>query len=610
MIAVFIFIVVACVVFLFVRTNTLRARVEHIERYLQQRPLPQGAEQPHAPPSEHGSVVVQPPTMSPVMTSYMGGASSITPHTPDAMDRFSAWVKEDWLMKLGAFLIILGVGWFVSYAIAENWIGEVGRIFLGLLGGAIVLALGWYRLQQFVTQGAVLMFTGATVVVLTLFAARELYDMFTPLVALTLMFGTSALLGVTSVVRRHQALAYGNVLLAGVAPLLIDATLTIPEIFTYLLVLSVGAVGVAVVTGWRNLILLSLVLVFLYSISSFTSWNAKDLDVGLTFAFIFSALYFAVSVLAMRVQKKVQVVDLFVALGTGTFLLMWILAGAKDEWQSMLLVVWTMVFAFGAFHATRLGAGIAYFYAYAGVGVVYLGVATAIELEGPTLAIASIIEAFLVLWVGYRIVGKIHNVPVLAIPCVVPILLSFESIGSRAWRGWDSSMYDSRFGYESNIPTWYDKMFHADAFVLVFLIAVLILVGILFYQERMRLGETERVFAKKIAQVAWVVAGLYGAILTWLISHALFVGQDTGTMTALLVYTLVAVGFYSAHRVTGDMWKRHVATAFTIFVTARLLLVEAWNMDLGERVVVFLVVGVALAGVAWLERSGKKTNHV
>src|SRR5690606_35505197 len=35
--------------------------------------------------------------------------------TPSAIERFSVWLKEDWLVKLGAFLLIVAFGWFTTY---------------------------------------------------------------------------------------------------------------------------------------------------------------------------------------------------------------------------------------------------------------------------------------------------------------------------------------------------------------------------------------------------------------------------------------------------------------------------------------------------------------
>ena len=63
-----------------------------------------------------------------------------------------AWFKEDWLLKLGALLLLFGFGWFVTYAFLNNWIGPVGRITLGIVAGVGILLLGWWRIQTYLRQ--------------------------------------------------------------------------------------------------------------------------------------------------------------------------------------------------------------------------------------------------------------------------------------------------------------------------------------------------------------------------------------------------------------------------------------------------------------------------
>jgi uncharacterized membrane protein len=595
----FLFLLVGVAIFGVIRVvslshsvQELRKRLEYMEKYLQDATK-------YFPTSSHSSEDATAHASAPVVAearpAYEMLANSnpspryVVASGPDPFDRFFAWCKEDWLMKLGGALSILGMAWFVSYAVAQGWIGEYGRIGIALTVGACVLTLGWYRLQRFVAQGSVLMFAGATIVVLAVFAGRELYDIFTPEVALVIMFGTSALLGVTSVLYRRIELAYGNVLLAGLAPLLIDATLTLPELFTYLLVLSAGAVAVALNTGWRVLPLISLVIVTLYSVARVSSHYEKDLDIGLLYAFVFTGLYFGVSVLSMRVLQTLRVYDLLTALGSGGFLLMWVLSGAKDEWQSMLLLLWAVVFALGAFLATRLGAGIEYFFAYAGVGVVYIAVVTALELDGPTLAIASILEAGLLLWLGFRITGRTDGIPLLVLPSVFPLFFTFESMGSPLW---------------SKSGMWHERLLHSDALVLVVMMLTLGTIATLFAGECASRSETIRRALEKVAQTACTLMGLYLAVFVWLASHAVFIG-DTGTVVALLFYTLVAIMLYLMHRNGGKSWMRLTAGVLIAFVVGRLLIVDAWNMDLGERVMVFLLVGISFMVVAWFER-----NHV
>jgi len=124
------------------------------------------------------------------------------------------WTKEDWLLKLGALLLLIGLGWFVTYAFANNWIGPMGRIAIGLVAGSLFIALGWLRMPKYQQQSGWFMVLGSTTVLVTIFAAREIYGFFTPASALMVMFATTALVALASVKHKVEWLALASLILA------------------------------------------------------------------------------------------------------------------------------------------------------------------------------------------------------------------------------------------------------------------------------------------------------------------------------------------------------------------------------------------------------------
>jgi hypothetical protein len=402
------------------------------------------------------------------------------------------------------------------------------------------------------------------------------------LTALVVMFLTSCVLGATSIVFKQRSLAYANVALAAIAPILTHS----PEpslvgLMTYLLVLAAGAVWVAWITGWRGLIFLSLIITWLYSAPFVSGW-APDSETGLMLSFLFTTLYLLSSILGLRVAQTVRAADLMTAAVSGLFLLMWVLGVAAHEWQVMILIAWTLVYAVGAFLAVRLGAEVVFFYCYAGVGVVLLGVATSIQLSGPDLTIAAIIEAALILLVGYRITQSARTIPVLALPSIVPILLSIESAGSPAWR---------------------TGVWHEDAAVLVLMLLTTAGFAAYFSASRVHASDDDQEILRETGSVLAIMSGLYAMRFLWLAVHALVVSDDIATMLTLLVYILVASILFMAGKQTGLAWQRIVARALIAFVVARLILVDVWSMAVSGRIITFLIIGTVLIVVAWVERS-------
>ena len=91
--------------------------------------------------------ISQTPTQTPAFST------NSTPMTVSDEGAFVKWLKEDWLQKLGSLLLLIGLGWFTTYAFMNNWIGPVGRITLGLILGLVVLVLGHFRIKKYLNQG-------------------------------------------------------------------------------------------------------------------------------------------------------------------------------------------------------------------------------------------------------------------------------------------------------------------------------------------------------------------------------------------------------------------------------------------------------------------------
>ena len=130
------------------------------------------------------------------------------------------WLKKDFMVKLGAFLLLIALGWFVSYAFANNWIGPVGRIVIGLMLGAGFMVAGTLRASKSKSQGGIFVVLGSAIVLLTVFAAREMYDLFTPVTALLVMFMSVVFVAKFAVSYRMISVAVAGLALAAIAPFL------------------------------------------------------------------------------------------------------------------------------------------------------------------------------------------------------------------------------------------------------------------------------------------------------------------------------------------------------------------------------------------------------
>lgn len=513
-------------------------------------------------------------------------AAPIRVNEPTWFDRFVEWVKEDWLLKLGALLVLLGFAWFAAYAFLNNWIGPMGRIALGIIAGTLFLVFGLRRIQMYIHQGGVFLVLGSSVILLTVYAAREIYGFFTPASALAVMFLSTVFVALASVRYNNRALALASIILAGVAPLLTNSpSPDFVALFCYLLVVVAGTLWVTIATNRRELVAAALLLVSFYSVPHIlgTVFSTQESTL-LLFAYVFAALFFITNTAGiLKLGNKGMTPDLVSAAGNGLFLLAWITSAVPQEWQSLVISAWMVVFSAGAFLLFRATGRREPFYTYAGIGIAMLAAATAAELSGATLTIAYTVEAAAIALAAYAIMKKLPVALRLCLLLIWPVVLSLASMDSSLWR---------------------DAVVHKDFFVLLIVGATLFGLGAFFLREARRVADSD---SGKYGTAMMSVGSLYAYILIWKSLHALFIPDDA-VMFALLVYTLVGLACYLYGRSRGNEELKIYGGLLLGFVVGRLLLIEVWRMELTGRIITFFLVGGLLMSTAFLGR--KKLSKV
>lgn len=574
----FSFIPLLILFILFAMVISLRSRVGRLERRLSSESF--SSEKVSGPEN----ISYSPPLDAEEKTSLKIEATPSSKAGPTAGELFAAWLKDDWLLKLGGFLLLIGFGWLATYAFLHNWIGPIGRITLGIVAGAAFIALGFWRIKKFLHQGGIFLALGSTIVLLTVFAAREIYGFFSPVSALGIMFLSTAFVALASVKYESRALALASVVLAGIAPLLTNPPNDFVALFAYLFVVTLGTLWVVALTGYRELTLASLITTALYSAPYFIGFMSKDEATLLLFAYAFSAIFFITNTLGILKQKEKQIsADLITAGGTGIFLLLWVLTAAKDEWQSLILAAWTLIFILGAFTTFKMSGRREPLFVYGCVGVGLLAAATAAELEGQALVIAYTIEAGLLSFAAFALTRDTRAAEVASMTLIVPIIMSLPSIAAREWSS---------------------AIFHGHFFVLFILALTLVALGVFFSVMKLKHANGER----SETPLWLIIAGsIYCYIIIWLSLHAALKSDDTAVMFSLLIYTIFGLVTYFRGRTADSKGLRYYGGTLLLFVVGRLLLVDVWQMDITGKIITFFAVGALLLSTAFI---GRKKNNL
>jgi hypothetical protein len=503
----------------------------------------------------------------------------------DIGQKFAAWLRDDWLMKIGGLLLLLAIGWFVSYAFMNNWIGPIGRISLGILFGATLMALGEIRTKKSLDQGLTLLLIGAIAVSLTIYSARELYDFFTPLSALAIIFLIFSLVSFSSIIHKKSWLAISALILGGIAPLLVaSAQPSMSGLFSYLLILSVAILWIIYYTNWRILAPIAFAIIFIYNLTYVFSYlDQLEKLTALIFAFIFSLLFYLANLLLIYLNKEIEKSDLVLAVLNAMLLIIWISISAGDELKSFLSIAVALFFAGGAFiayHFTRIKEPV---YLYSAIALVFLASATAFELQGPALTIAFIIEAGILILLTAIFSKNKRDTDYVSLTMIPPILLSLASFDQRHWQ---KSVIQEHF------------------FVLLTLFLVL---AVLFFYFKRFLSIPEKSHPL-LMKTSGLLSLAFFFALVWRSLEVSLTNIDTAHMLALFLYTIFGLAFYIIGSNRDLKEWRNTGAIILGFVIIRLILVEAWQMDTPGRIITFSTIATLLIATAIIRKNNNKSQ--
>ena len=264
--------------------------VPPVERARQPEPAPEIPPEP-SPTAERTTERVPPP---PLQTT-----PPIAPHVPvsDRPREFETQVGLTWISRIGAVTLIFCVAFIFKYAIDNQWIGETGRVVLGILAGLVCVGAGdliWRRGQQ--TYAQAISGLGIAILYLSFYASFAFYHLLPQSVPFALMTLTTALSAALAL--RYEAPAIAALGLIGgyLTPVLLSTGEDRPIVFfTYIFLLDVGALALVRARQWLKFEFLA----FAATLILYTAWGATQYTVEKQIvATVFGLLFYSLFLLA------------------------------------------------------------------------------------------------------------------------------------------------------------------------------------------------------------------------------------------------------------------------------------------------------------------------
>jgi uncharacterized membrane protein len=208
------------------------------------------------------------------------------------------FIGENLANKIGIAVLVLGISFFVKFAIDKNWINETGRVVIGLVSGAILIGLAHSIRNAYRSFSSVLVGGGLTVFYFTIAFAFHQYHLLSQQAAFIIMVVITALAVMLSLYYNRLELAVLAVIGGFVTPFLVSTGQNnYIALFTYLCILNVGLLVLSWFKRWKAINIIAL----FFTVIIYGSWLVRQLfTTGEPFpyqwALFFATLFYALSI--------------------------------------------------------------------------------------------------------------------------------------------------------------------------------------------------------------------------------------------------------------------------------------------------------------------------
>jgi uncharacterized membrane protein len=590
----------------------LRGRVWRLEETLKEHGIalweePEAAASAGAGRVEEGSVAAQAPMppreearepVAPPVPQF----ATVEPAGARAEQSLESRIGSQWSNRIGILAVLIAAAWFLKLAIDNHWIGPAGRVLIGLVAGAGLVA--WserFRTRGYAAFSYSLKAIGSGALYLSLWAAFSLYYLVDSGVAFAAMIVVTAFNGFLAWVQDAELLALYAIVGGFSTPLLLSTGVNHEvALFTYLLLLDLAVLVLVALKPWSRL----LCGAFAGTVFFFAEWwfEYYSQDQFGTTAF-FLAVFFLIFAWAPRLVRLraedgggraawdnlalVAVPLVNAGLGfLGYYLLLQDVGSAAAPWVAVAFAAFYLLLlrlpARGAIH----GSAEATAALHLTIAVVFLTIAIPLKTHGRWMTIGWLAEGAALVWLARRIASTL--LMLLALLCLALGLVALVAVNPAASL---TPVFNERFG------------------TYLFAIAVCGFVTWLAMQEPE--PESPIAWTSIVAAAGLAVNGLILLAVGWEIHAYWWYLQWRGDWTLMHDYRMYAQFTYSAffmvfgavllalgfwRRVAFLRWQGLVLLAVAI---GKVFTVDVSALSQGYRILSFLGLGALLLAVSF-----------
>jgi uncharacterized membrane protein len=323
------------------------------------------------------------------------------------------FIGENIINKIGIGILVLGIAFFVKYAIDQNWINEIGRTSIGVLAGGLLIGIAHRLHQSFKAFSSVLIGGGLAVLYFTIAISFHEYKLFSQTSAFVIMVVITAFAVLLSIAYDRKELAILAIIGGFSTPFILSTGEgNYQVLFSYLLILNTGMLALAFKKNWTAVTLTC----YVFTILIFGGWIVSDClqfenhvhMPTLLFGAMFYLIFFLMGII-FNVKNNVRfraaeisvlLSNTFLFYAAGMALLFY---GGHSTWQGLFTVTLGVInFLFAYFLYKRSDIDKNLVFLLIGLVLTFISLAAPVQLEGNYITMFWAVEAVLLLWFSQK----------------------------------------------------------------------------------------------------------------------------------------------------------------------------------------------------------------
>lgn len=348
---------------------------------------------------------------------------------------YEKFIGENLFGKIGILIFVIGVGFFVKYAIDKDWINEIFRTILGFLTGAALLVVAARLQKKYRTFSSLLAGGAFAVFYLTVAIAFHYYHLFSQTLAFIILVGVTVFMSVLSTIYDRRELAIISLVGGFLAPFIVSSGEgSYMVLFTYLSILNLGMFWLSVYKKWGELPVVSFVFTYLVmGIYLLTGYDYNSTVVS-GHLFLFATLFYFIfllpilSILQVKTKKMSKVLVFAVITNNFVYLLLGILLLQHMELPfksegllSLFIAIVNLVLVIWLWKSKKDSRYL--FYTMLGLVLTFVSITVPLQLDGNLITLGWASEMVLLLWLYAKSKIRVYERGTFILVCLT--LISF-----------------------------------------------------------------------------------------------------------------------------------------------------------------------------------------